>query len=40
MRRHPHEPAHGLTVLAAVAASSLNDSVYFALGLSHREDFA
>jgi len=27
-------------MLAEVAASSLNDSVYFALVLSHREDFA
>jgi hypothetical protein len=26
-------------MLAEVAASSLNDSVYFALVLSHREDF-
>jgi hypothetical protein len=26
-------------MLAEIAASSLNDSVYFALVLSHREDF-
>jgi len=26
-------------MIAEVAASSLNDSVYFALVLSHREDF-
>ena len=35
----PPERSGGLTMLAEVAASSLNDSIYFALVLSHREDF-
>src|SRR5262249_24376790 len=37
--RCSHEESRELTMLAEVAASSLNDSVYFALVLSHHEDF-